>query len=102
MAKLAEQGDPKALQAFEEFGKHVGELIKVILYSLAPEAIILGGSIRKTFPLFEKSMRKTLQTFAYASVLEQVQVLVSDMDETAIKGAVALVDLRPEPVASTP
>ncbi|MBM3168069.1 MAG: ROK family protein [Bacteroidetes bacterium] len=102
MAKLAEQGDPKALQAFEEFGNHVGELIKVILYSLAPEAIILGGSIRKTFPLFEKSMRKTLQTFAYASVLNQVQVLVSDMDETAIKGAVALVDLRPEPVPSMP
>jgi len=95
LAKLAQEGDELALQAFDEFGKHVGELLKVILYSLAPEAIVLGGSIRKTFPLFEKSMWKTLQTFAYPSVLEKLQVLVSDLDETAIHGAVALVELKP-------
>jgi glucokinase len=100
LAKLALEGDPIALKAFDEFGTHVGELLKVILYSLAPEAIILGGSIRKTFPLFEKSMRATLQTFAYPSVLQKLQVLVSDLDETAIHGAVALVDLQAEPAAS--
>ena len=100
LAKLAQEGDPVALQAFDEFGTHVGELLKVILYSLAPEAIVLGVSIRKTFPLFEKSMRSTLQTFAYPSVLEKLQVLVSDLDETAIHGAVALVDLQAEPAAT--
>ncbi|MDA0314342.1 MAG: ROK family protein [Bacteroidetes bacterium] len=100
LAKLALDGDPIALQAFEEFGRHVGELLKVILYSLAPEAIILGGSIRKTFPLFEKSMQATLQTFAYSSVLEKLQILVSDLDETAIHGAVALVDLQEKPATT--
>lgn len=94
MAKLAFAGDPIALKAFDEFGHHVGELLKVILYSLAPEAIVLGGSIRKTFPLFEKSLRATLATFAYPSVLEQVQLLISDLDETGIHGAVALLDLK--------
>ena len=97
LAKLAQEGDPIALQAFDEFGRHVGELLKVILFSLAPEAIVLGGSIRKTYPLFEKSMRATLQTFPYASVLAKLQVLVSDLDETAIHGAVALVNLQEEP-----
>jgi glucokinase len=99
LAKLAQEGDPVALQAFDEFGTHVGELLKVILFSLAPEAIVLGGSIRKTYPLFEKSMRATLQTFPYTSVLAKLQVLVSDLDETAIHGAVALVDLQPEAVS---
>ena len=99
LAKLALEGDPIALKAFDEFGIHVGELLKVILYSLAPEAIVLGGSIRKTFPLFEKSMRTTLGTFAYPSVLEKLQILVSDLDETAVHGAVALVDLQPEAVS---
>lgn len=94
LAKLALAGDPIALRAFDEFGHHVGELLKVILYSLAPEAIVLGGSIRKTFPLFEKSLRATLGTFAYPSVLNQVQLLISDMDETGIHGAVALLDLK--------
>ncbi len=100
LAKLAQEGDPVALQAFDEFGRHVGELLKVILYSLAPEAIVLGGSIRKTYPLFEKSMRATLQTFPYTSVLAKLQVLVSDLDETAIHGAVALVNLQAEPTAT--
>jgi glucokinase len=45
-------------------------------------------------------MRSTLQTFAYPSVLEKLQVLVSDLDETAIHGAVALVDLQAEPAAT--
>ena len=100
LAKLAQEGDPVALQAFDEFGRHVGELLKVILYSLAPEAIILGGSIRKTYPLFEKSMRATLETFSYPSVVQKLQILVSDLDETAIHGAVALVDLQAEPTAT--
>jgi glucokinase len=94
LAKLALAGDPVALKAFDEFGQHLGELLKVILYALAPEAIVLGGSIRKTFPLFEKSLRARLATFAYPSVLEQLQLLISDLDETGIHGAVALLDLK--------
>ena len=45
-------------------------------------------------------MRATLQTFPYTSVLAKLQVLVSDLDETAIHGAVALVDLQPEAVSA--
>jgi glucokinase len=99
LAKLALEGDLIALKAFDEFGTHVGELLKVILFSLAPEAIVLGGSIRKTYPLFEKSLQATLQTFAYPSVLEKFHLLVSDLDETAIHGAVALVNLQTEAVS---
>jgi glucokinase len=46
--------------------------------------------------LFEKSMRATLGTFSYPSVVQKLQVLVSDLDETAIHGAVALVNLQEE------
>jgi glucokinase len=99
LAKLALQGDPTANRAFEEFGHHLGELLKVILYSLAPEAIVLGGSIRKTYPLFKKSLFRTLETFAYPTVLNQVKILISEMDETAIHGAVALVDVKEDMVS---
>ena len=98
LAKLALAGDPIALQAFDEFGQHLGELFKVIIYSLAPEAIVLGGSIRKTFPLFKKSLLKTLETFAYPSVLANLKILISELDETAIHGAVALVDVEEDMV----
>nr|WP_287937287.1 ROK family protein [Algoriphagus sp.] len=99
LAKQALAGDPVAIRAFEEFGHHLGELLKVILYSLAPEAIVLGGSIRKTYPLFKKSMFETLQTFAYPKVLEQLKILISELDETAIHGAVALVDVEEDVVS---
>ncbi|TDK41551.1 ROK family protein [Algoriphagus formosus] len=98
MAKRARNGDPEAIKAFEEYGNHLGELIKHILYALAPEAVVLGGSIRKSYPLFEASLKKSLSTFAYPTVLEHVKILLSELDETAIHGAVALVDLEPEVV----
>ena len=96
LAKLALAGDPTAIKAFNEFGQHLGELIKHILYALAPEAVILGGSIRKTYPLFKESLFKSLSTFNYPTVLERFEILLSEMDETAIHGAVALVELENE------
>lgn len=98
LAKLALAGDKTAIRAFDEFGHHLGELLKVIMFSLAPEAIVLGGSIRKTFPLFKKSMMTTLNTFAYKTVLANTKILISEMDETAIHGAVALVDVESDMV----
>jgi glucokinase len=94
LAKLALNGDQVALKAFEEYGHHLGELIKTILYALAPEAIVLGGSIRKTYPLFKKSLHQSLSTFAYPTVLNNLKILLSELDETAIHGAVALVDVE--------
>jgi glucokinase len=100
LAKAALAGDQRAQRAFDEYGHHLGELIKHILYALAPEAIVLGGSIRKTYPLFKKSMHQTLSTFGYATVLERLEILLSELDETAIHGAVALVELEPEAVTN--
>ena len=97
---MALAGDTAAIKAFDEYGHHLGELIKHILYALAPEAIILGGSIRKTYPLFKKSLFKSLAAFSYPTVIERLQILLSEMDETAIHGAVALVELEGEVVNS--
>ena len=100
LAKLALSGDHTAIRAFDEFGHHLGELFKMILYSFAPEAIVLGGSIRKTYPFFKKSLNQSLQTFAYPSVLENLKILISELDETAIHGAVALVDVEEDMVTA--
>lgn len=98
--KLALNGDSEALKAFDEYGVHLGELIKHILYGLAPEAIILGGSIRKTYPLFKDGLNRTIASFRYPTVLNQLQILLSELDETAIHGAVALVDIKPEVISA--
>ncbi|SMD43693.1 glucokinase [Aquiflexum balticum DSM 16537] len=98
LSKKADQGDPIALEAYAEYGHHLGELIKNVLYTLAPQAIVLGGSIRKAYPFFKDSMEATIATFKYPSVSGNLKILISDLDETAIHGAVALVGEYAVPV----
>ncbi len=92
LAKKAEHGDPIAIRAFREYGKHLGELIKHILYAFAPEAIVLGGSIRKTYPHFQQALHDSLEDFRYPQVTKKLKIVLSELDETAIHGAVALVE----------
>ncbi|UII79971.1 ROK family protein [Flagellimonas sp. CMM7] len=86
----AKQGDDLALTAFSEFGKHLGEAIKTILYLFAPEAIILGGSIRKAYPFFKESMNQKINSFAYPEQIKSLKIEVSELAESAILGAASL------------
>jgi len=90
ISELAQKGDTFALNAFSEFGIHLGEAIKNILYLYAPEAIVLGGSISKSFSLFEASVIASLKTFAYQKQIEHLKIEISDTEGLAILGAVAL------------
>jgi glucokinase len=86
----AAKGNEKALQAYAEFGFHLGECIKNILYMYAPEAIILGGSISKSFSLFKESMELSLKTFAYQKQIEDLVIETSNKEGIAILGAASL------------
>lgn len=88
--EAASKADPVALEAFETFGNHLGEAMLLVLYAYAPEAIIFGGSISKAFPFFEKSLRNTLNKFAFKRQLETLQLLVSNTNDSGILGAAAL------------
>lgn len=82
--------DKMALQAYKEYGIHLGEAIKAILYMYAPQAIVLGGSISKAYTFFEKSMHETIGSFAYQKQLEQTKIETSDLADAPILGAAAL------------
>jgi len=86
----AAEGNEEAIQAYVEFGFHLGECIKSILYMYAPEAIILGGSISKSFPLFKESMELSLQSFAYKKQIEDLKIETSNHEGIAILGAASL------------
>jgi len=84
------QGDAYAQDLMNEFGYHIGELIKQICSVLAPEAVILGGSISKSFSAFEKSMWQNIRTFPFPSVIKNLKVLPSNADDISVLGAAAL------------
>ena len=79
-----------ALSAFREYGVHLGEAIRAILYLFAPEAIILGGSISNAYPFFKASLEEALDSFAYQKQLENFKIEISDLVDSPILGAAAL------------
>jgi len=90
--QLAQGGDANALKIWEEFGKHMGVLVKIILFAYDPDAIIFGGSITNAYPYFEKAMRKEMETFDYPETIRKIQILISTRDDISLLGAAALCD----------
>jgi glucokinase len=86
----AKKGDVKAIQIFDEYGFHLGEVLKSILYAYDPEVIILGGSVTQSFEFFKDAMFHALQNFAFSSVLANLKIDVSELENSAIFGAAAL------------
>lgn len=83
-------GDLKAIRIFDEYGGHLGNLIKTILLTIGPEAIILGGSVSNAFRFFQKSMMESVAQFPFKQITNQLVIEVSMMNRISVLGAAAL------------
>ncbi len=88
--RLASDGDQNALAIFEGFGGHFGKAINSILYAIDPELIILGGSVSKAYPFFNKSMWDSIKELAYTTVVQNLTIKLSTNPDIAVLGAAAL------------
>jgi glucokinase len=88
--KNAVSGNTAALKMYEEFGMHLGNSIKTILYAFDVDLIILGGSVRQAFPYFSKAMWQQIKTFAFRKTVNDLRVEVSELENSGILGAAAL------------
>ncbi len=86
----AKEGNAAALKMYEEMGTHLGNAIKMMLFSLDVELIILGGSVRHAFPFFEKAMWKQIQTFPFKRALKHLKSEVSTLENAGVLGAAGL------------
>ena len=91
-AMKAAAGEAGALNIWKEFGGHIGDLMKAILFAYDPEAIVIGGGIASAFALYESFMWETMQSFPYPETVKQVQIIVSQIEDAALLGASALVN----------
>ncbi len=80
----------EALAIYREFGTHLGNAIKSIMYVYDPELIILGGSVSKGFSFFEDTMKERLKDFAYPNSIKNLKIITSELDQVAVLGAAAL------------
>lgn len=87
---MAKKGDKTALKIFEKFGAHLGEAIMIIMFAVDPEAIILGGSVSRSYPFFQKAMWDRVKTFIYRKSVDRLVIDVSEQPHIAMLGAAAL------------
>jgi|GEM_PF-50627 len=88
--ELAQKGDKTALVRYQQFGYHLGQAIKIIMYAYDPDFIILGGSVSNAFNFFAKSMSTAMQDFDYPGILTKIKIYPSKLKYSAILGAASL------------
>lgn len=90
LTQKAAENDAKAEEIFKKFGENLGEAIKIIICAVDPEAIVLGGSVSKSFRFFKDEMWKSIKNFPYSKSVEKIKIEVSEKENIAILGAAAL------------
>jgi len=86
----AKQNDARSLQLYRELGTHLGNAIKMVMYTYDPELIVLGGSVRLAFDYFQETMWERIRTCLFTKSAERLKVKVSELENSGILGAAAL------------
>jgi len=84
------EGDAEAIEMYEEYGHHLGNALKAVMYAYDPELIVFGGGVRKAYDFFKTSMTSALRDFAYKKSINKIKIEISENEQIAVLGAAAL------------
>jgi predicted NBD/HSP70 family sugar kinase len=92
LARLIEARDRGALRAVEDAGAAVGKALAVIVMTLNPRLILVGGELAAAGELLLDPMRRALQRDSVVAHHRGLEIAVSALgDSAAARGAAALV-----------
>ncbi|MBQ9192363.1 MAG: ROK family protein [Bacteroidales bacterium] len=87
-ARAAREGNPEALALFEAFGRHLGALLCMVMFTYDPDRIALAGGIANNHPFFRASMEEYLQAhFPYRKALERLRIDIRTDNDLPVIGA---------------
>lgn len=87
-AAAAIAGDRQSMRLFEEFGRHLGHAVMLLMYAYDPSHIVFGGGIAKALPLFRGAMEDYIkERFPFPANFEKLQIDVKTENEIPIIGA---------------
>jgi glucokinase len=86
----AQNGDRRAQAMFAAFGDNFANVIMALLYAYDPEIIVLGGSVIKAYPFYEKRMREKLKMFHFQNSLKKLVIAQTQKPNIAVLAAAAL------------
>ena len=88
ICEQADNGDENALAVFDEFGRHLGEFLAVVMYAYDADRIVFGGGVANSFRHFKCSMEKTLaMRYPYVKALETLKIEVLPQGDIPVLGA---------------
>lgn len=91
VAQAAEAGDPLARELMEGVGYYIGLGISILINVLNPQAIILGGGVSQSLPLFQKPLEAAVEAHALPSARNGVRLLPAALgDDSGLFGGLAL------------
>ena len=91
LAELGSQGDPTALEVWNEVGRSLGCCLMNVVYLLNPEVIVIGGGISEAGELLYAPLRETLRRSLTAECFDHLHIVPARYGNTAgIIGSSAL------------
>ena len=86
----AKNGSKEAIMVFDELARNIGELLRIVMYILSPEAFVIGGSVAKAWEFLEEPLRKEVDKFLVPMISNKVDLLPAQLDNAGLYGAAAL------------
>ena len=84
----AAAGDKDAVATLEEFGRHLGYLLFIVMLAYDPSAIVIGGGVANAHPFFYDAMVRSLrELYPYPHVLDTLDIVMMPEEDTALIGA---------------
>jgi glucokinase len=83
-------GDKNALKLYNEFGRHLGKALMVILFALDIELVVIGGSLKNAWHFYREATLQELATFPYQRAARNLRIELSGLENAAIYGAASL------------
>ncbi|VAX36937.1 Glucokinase [hydrothermal vent metagenome] len=89
---LAEQGNVRAVQFWEEVGTHIGNAFVGVINLLNPSSIIIGGGVSNNYKYLNKAINSVIKRRAMKVPASMVKIVRAKLgDEAGIIGAQVLV-----------
>ncbi|KAM3103562.1 ROK family protein [Phormidesmis sp. 146-12] len=91
LGKLAQAGDPNALEFWQLYGRDLGIGLSSLVYVLTPEAIVIGGGISASAEFFFPAMLTEIEQRVMPSSRNGLQLLKAELgNQAGIVGAAKL------------
>ncbi len=92
IADAAADGDPIALETFEETGYYIGLGVASIVNLLNPEMVVVGGGVAQSGDLILDPIRRSARANAIKTMIDACPIVPAELgDDAGIFGGVSLV-----------